>query len=110
MTEIRSGREVNANYEKRVALIANIDVVVKFDKLKYNLSSCRMSSLTPKRCIVSACSAISFHDSALAEQALTHRSFGGMHNERLEFLGDSIVNFIVAEACFSVFPIRAKAI
>ncbi|MFT3930090.1 MAG: DUF4845 domain-containing protein [Spongiibacteraceae bacterium] len=35
----KKGREVNANYEKRVPLIANIDVVVKFDKLVYNLSS-----------------------------------------------------------------------
>lgn len=37
--ETRGSREVNANYEKRVALIANIDVVVKFDKLVYKLSS-----------------------------------------------------------------------
>ena len=37
--DAKSGREVNANYEKRVALIANIDVVVKFDKLVYKLSS-----------------------------------------------------------------------
>lgn len=35
----KKGREINANYEKRVPLIANIDVVVKFDKLVYNLSS-----------------------------------------------------------------------
>lgn len=34
----RGSREANANYEKRVALIANIDVVVKFDKLVYKLS------------------------------------------------------------------------
>lgn len=35
----KGGREVNANYEKRVPLIGNIDVVVKFDKLVYKLSS-----------------------------------------------------------------------
>ena len=34
----KGGRQVDASYEKRVALIANIDVVVKFDKLKYKLS------------------------------------------------------------------------
>jgi hypothetical protein len=34
-----TGPEVDASYEKRVALIANIDVVVKFDKLKYKLSA-----------------------------------------------------------------------
>ena len=39
LTESRSGRELDASYEKRVALIANIDVVIKFDKLKYNLSA-----------------------------------------------------------------------
>lgn len=32
-------RQLSANYEKRVPLIANIDVVVKFDKLVYKLSS-----------------------------------------------------------------------
>jgi hypothetical protein len=37
--ESKGGREVNANYEKRVPLIANLDVVVKFDKLVYKLSS-----------------------------------------------------------------------
>jgi len=37
--DAKSGREVSANYEKRVALIANIDVVVKFDKLVYKLAS-----------------------------------------------------------------------
>ncbi len=37
--ENKAGREVNANYEKRVPLIANLDVVVKFDKLVYKLSS-----------------------------------------------------------------------
>jgi ribonuclease III len=45
-----------------------------------------------------------FNDFTLAEQALTHRSFGNSHNERLEFLGDSIVNFIVAEALYQRFP------
>jgi ribonuclease III len=46
----------------------------------------------------------SFNDPALVEQALTHRSFGGAHNERLEFLGDSILNFLIAEALFQRFP------
>jgi hypothetical protein len=35
----RTGLEVDASYEKRVALIANIDVVVKFENLKYSLTA-----------------------------------------------------------------------
>lgn len=45
-----------------------------------------------------------FKNPALAEQALTHRSFGGVHNERLEFLGDSILNMLIAEALYQRFP------
>ncbi|SDO65480.1 RNAse III [Halomonas shengliensis] len=45
-----------------------------------------------------------FGDDALLELAMTHRSYGGQNNERLEFLGDSIVNFVIAEALFRRFP------
>ena len=45
-----------------------------------------------------------FSDPGLLEQALTHRSAGAPHNERLEFLGDSIVNMLIAEALFSRWP------
>ena len=45
-----------------------------------------------------------FKDSGLLELAMTHRSYGGCNNERLEFLGDSIVNFVIAEALFQRFP------
>ena len=37
-----------------------------------------------------------FADSRLLERALTHRSFSAEHNERLEFLGDSVLNLAVA--------------
>lgn len=46
----------------------------------------------------------SFSDTSLIELALTHRSCGGKNNERLEFLGDSIVNLVIAEALFKKFP------
>lgn len=36
--------------------------------------------------------------------ALTHRSKGGEHNERLEFLGDAVVNFVIAEILYQQFP------
>ena len=46
----------------------------------------------------------SFQNIALLEQALTHRSFGPHHNERLEFLGDSILGMIIAKELFAQFP------
>ncbi|MDE1460437.1 ribonuclease III [Spartinivicinus poritis] len=46
----------------------------------------------------------SFEDESLLLLALTHRSYAGGNNERLEFLGDSIVNFIIAEALYQQFP------
>ncbi len=45
-----------------------------------------------------------FQDPALLEQALTHRSCKGQHNERLEFLGDAILSLVIAEALFQHFP------
>ena len=41
---------------------------------------------------------------ALLEQALTHRSFSASHNERLEFLGDSVLNCTVARLLYDAFP------
>jgi len=40
----------------------------------------------------------------LLTQALTHRSAGAPHNERLEFLGDALINLIVAEALYQYWP------
>jgi ribonuclease-3 len=45
-----------------------------------------------------------FQSEGLLQQALTHKSAHHLHNERLEFLGDSILNFIVAQALFDRFP------
>nr|WP_286196287.1 MULTISPECIES: ribonuclease III [Gammaproteobacteria] len=45
-----------------------------------------------------------FSNQSLLALALTHRSFGSRNNERLEFLGDSIVNFVIAEALYERFP------
>ena len=45
-----------------------------------------------------------FSDRSQLELALTHRSCGSRNNERLEFLGDSIVNFVIAQALFERFP------
>lgn len=48
-----------------------------------------------------------FADLGLLELALTHRSFGGKNNERLEFLGDSILSYVIAEELFHRFE-KAK--
>jgi len=45
-----------------------------------------------------------FSDESLLIQALTHRSFKGAHNERLEFIGDSLLGMFVAEALYFEFP------
>jgi ribonuclease-3 len=42
-------------------------------------------------------------DPALLEAALTHRSAGSQHNERLEFLGDAVLNCVVAMLVFREF-------
>ncbi len=45
-----------------------------------------------------------FQNAALVEQALTHRSFGSPHNERLEFLGDGVLGCVIADDLFARFP------
>jgi ribonuclease III len=50
----------------------------------------------------------SFNDLELLRRALTHRSYSASHNERLEFLGDSVVNCVVALELFGRFPRLAE--
>ncbi|HEY9447545.1 MAG TPA: ribonuclease III domain-containing protein, partial [Burkholderiales bacterium] len=45
-----------------------------------------------------------FRDESLLRRALTHRSYASEHNERLEFLGDSIVNCAIAFELYRKFP------
>lgn len=49
-----------------------------------------------------------FRNTGLLEQALTHRSFGSPHNERLEFLGDGVLGCVVTEELYSRFPERTE--
>lgn len=46
----------------------------------------------------------SFRDPALLELALTHRSAGRPNNERLEFLGDALLDLVVAEMLYEAHP------
>jgi ribonuclease-3 len=45
-----------------------------------------------------------FENLELLTQALTHRSYGAVHNERLEYLGDSILGMIIAKELYDLFP------
>ena len=45
-----------------------------------------------------------FRQPDLLRHALTHRSYGSAHNERLEFLGDAILNAVIAYSLFDRFP------
>jgi ribonuclease-3 len=46
----------------------------------------------------------SFADTGLLIRALTHRSVGSDNNERLEYLGDAVLTFVVAEMLFEAHP------
>ncbi|SNR76360.1 RNAse III [Methylobacillus rhizosphaerae] len=48
--------------------------------------------------------AYKFKDKNLLARALTHRSYSGNNNERLEFLGDGVLNFLVAHQLYQRFP------
>ena len=48
-----------------------------------------------------------FTQPQLLLRSLTHRSWGAEHNERLEFLGDAILDAIIGELLFTTYPDRA---
>jgi ribonuclease-3 len=50
----------------------------------------------------------SFADRTLLQTALTHRSFGVPNNERLEFIGDGVLNCVIAIALFRRYPELAE--
>lgn len=49
-----------------------------------------------------------FKNLDLLKQALTHRSIGPLNNERLEFIGDSLLNSIIALELFQRFPEKSE--
>src|SRR3989344_1537715 len=58
---------------------------------------------------------VSFNNPTLLEQAFTHRSFlnenrgaGREHNERLEFLGDAVLELAVTEFLYAKYPKKAE--
>lgn len=51
-----------------------------------------------------------FGDSRLLETALTHRSSVGRNNERLEYLGDAVLAFVIAEVLYRRFPEASEGV
>ena len=49
-----------------------------------------------------------FNNEQLLVKALTHRSAKGDNNERLEFLGDSILGYVIARVLFEKFPTASE--
>lgn len=70
--------------------------------LAHSLS--RVSVVKPDLTRLSKILDYTFTDKELLQKALTHRSASGNHNERLEFLGDSVLNFVIAKELFQRFP------
>lgn len=52
--------------------------------------------------------AYQFSNPALLQQALCHRSAGKPHNERLEFLGDAVLGFVVSDLLYRRFPAASE--
>jgi ribonuclease-3 len=53
---------------------------------------------------------LTFNNPQLFTRALTHRSASSNNNERLEFLGDSILGFVIAQKIFELFPTAAEGV
>ncbi len=53
---------------------------------------------------------LQFNDLSLLKVALTHRSYGPNNNERLEFLGDSILGFVIANKLYDIFPEASEGV
>ncbi len=53
---------------------------------------------------------LSFNDPQLFTAALTHRSAHAKNNERLEFLGDSILGFVIAQKLYDLFPQASEGV
>jgi ribonuclease-3 len=53
---------------------------------------------------------LEFNNPQLFIRALTHRSASSNNNERLEFLGDSILGFVIAQKIFELFPAASEGV
>ena len=53
---------------------------------------------------------LQFNNPRLFAMALTHRSAGAKNNERLEFLGDSVLGFVIAQMLYDKFPSASEGV
>lgn len=53
---------------------------------------------------------LNFNNPQTFKMALTHRSANSVNNERLEFLGDSILGFVIAQKLFDLFPTASEGV
>jgi len=53
---------------------------------------------------------LKFNQPQLFSTALTHRSKGANNNERLEYLGDSVLGFVIAKKLFELFPNEGEGV
>jgi ribonuclease-3 len=53
---------------------------------------------------------LNFNNPQIFKMALTHRSASSVNNERLEFLGDSILGFVIAQKLFDLFPTASEGV
>ncbi len=60
--------------------------------------------MIPDRAVLCRALNYQFHQPDLLTEALTHRSKGHRNNERLEFLGDSILNYLITDELYHYFP------
>jgi ribonuclease-3 len=51
-----------------------------------------------------------FNQPEYLKRAITHRSVGSKNNERLEFLGDSILGFVIAQKLYELFPKASEGV
>jgi ribonuclease-3 len=104
---------------KSAALEISSEVVTKSIKRKSPARTSSKKKTTRKRALPKGLSQdqlqslarkcqYEFQDSALLTAALTHRSKHSINNERLEFLGDAILGFVIADELYRRFPAAAE--
>ena len=69
-----------------------------------------MTTETARRTIDWAAQALGYRcrDAELLTAALTHRSAAGVNNERLEFLGDGVLNCVIADHLYRKYPLAQE--